>query len=95
MDIPKVLQELQRFNYLAFYYSKCHPHFCKFLYSSDYLGKGKESFWAHKHRSYQHLTLSFTELLQFALKAQKESMKYEFYFVAQLLTAVKETFTAL
>lgn len=31
--------------------------------------------------------MSFTELLQFALKAQKESMKYEFYVVAQLVSS--------
>lgn len=87
MDFSKVLRELRRFNYLTFYCSKCHPCFCKFLCSSNYQGKEKESFWAHKHRSSQHLTVSFTELLQFALKAQKESMKYEFYFVAQLVSS--------
>lgn len=87
VDFSKVLRELRRFNYLTFYCSKCHPCFCKFLCSSNYQGKEKESFWAHKHRSSQHLTVSFTELLQFALKAQKESMKYEFYFVAQLVSS--------
>lgn len=46
MAISKVLQELQKLNCLAFYCSKCHPCFCKFLCSGDYQGKAKKSFWA-------------------------------------------------